>query len=105
MSRRRERDDREMTGANTTPLANDRRDKPKGGSSGGLSLLNPSYLALGKGDSPGGDKKAITMGGEVFYKLNTYQQFNNNFLVQELPSENHGWCWANIQPGQAQHAR
>ena len=79
MSRRRERDDREMTGANTTPLANDRRDKPKGGSSGGLSLLNPSYLALGKGDSPGGDKKAITMGGEVFDKLNTYQQINNYF--------------------------
>jgi len=67
MSRRRERDDREMTGANTTPLANDRREKPKDKPAGGLSLLNPSYLALGKADSPGGgDKKAITMGGENF---------------------------------------
>ena len=64
---------------NTKSFSNDRRDKPKGGSSGGLSLLNPSYLALGKGDSPGGDKKAITMGGEVLDKLIIYQQFNNYF--------------------------
>ena len=47
------------------PFSNDRRDKPKDKPAGGLSLLNPSYLALGKADSPGGDKKAITMGGEV----------------------------------------
>ena len=82
MSRRRERDEREMTGANTTPLAwvkiygytlicryfgetnisstidgwhccifsNDRREKPKEKPAGGMSLLNPSYLALGKAD-------------------------------------------------------
>ena len=64
---------------NTKSFSNDRRDKPKGGSSGGLSLLNPSYLALGKGDSPGGDKKAITMGGEVSDKVIIYQQINNHF--------------------------
>ena len=38
------------THVNMNSFSNDRREKPKDKPAGGLSLLNPSYLALGKAD-------------------------------------------------------